>query len=265
MSWRERRVESWSELQRLLIEVSRIIGAFRPAYVYRGQADRNWRLESTLKREMGLISDRGIALEVEKRLSSEFEARAHAFLTPSLVRMLNDDGDRWSLMQHYGAPTRLLDWSRSPYVAAYFACASNSKTDGAVWFVHVKRLNSAVSDPSKPFFLDGKIGPDFFLEDGFARIGTFANGLEFDRMTAQQGVFTVCTDVLADHADAIAASPAVVDPDSIGKIIIPAALKLEILQQLRPMNISGASIYPGLDGLGKSLAESARLASKFGI
>jgi hypothetical protein len=53
------------------------------------------------------------------------------------------------LMQHYKAPTRLLDWSYSPYLAAYFACSSNPNIDGAIW-----ALNMQADDFTMPAAFD---------------------------------------------------------------------------------------------------------------
>ena len=44
---------------------------------------------------------------------------------------------RWlELAQHYGVPTRLLDWTENALIALYFACESNKNCDAVVWMLH---------------------------------------------------------------------------------------------------------------------------------
>lgn len=81
-----------------------------------------------------------------------------------------------------------------------------------------------------------------------------------DRMIAQQGVFTVCTNVLRDHADVIG-TMRLHGETALEKWIIPARLKSEILANLRSMNITAGALFPGIDGLGRSLEELATLRS----
>lgn len=80
------------------------------------------------------------------------------------------------------------------------------------------------------------------------------------RMAAQQGVFTVCTDVYRDHAQLL---QELLGPDSAGmayrRAVIPKRLKIEFLEQLRLMNITGASLFPGIDGVGRRTAEAANI------
>ena len=47
-----------------------------------------------------------------------------------------------TVMQHSGAPTRLLDWTRSPWAAAFFAAVENPDQDGAIWWYHQKALDA---------------------------------------------------------------------------------------------------------------------------
>src|SRR5690242_4737594 len=98
---------------------------------FRGHANANWRLEATLERAttqlvaaivgttFHLSQQRLRPGDHEKETLLEFQRGAHQHIqaTPADDELM----DWLALMQHHGAPTRLLDWTRSPYVALYFA------------------------------------------------------------------------------------------------------------------------------------------------
>lgn len=89
-------------------------------YIFRGQADAEWKLESTLAR----------ALKSTRLKSKEREQLEHAHLTNFRANLRGrsnydlgnvSDDELWALGQHFGLFTPLLDWTRSPYVALYFS------------------------------------------------------------------------------------------------------------------------------------------------
>ena len=170
----------------------------------------------------------------------------HLHLSSYLSQSLDDPTDCWALMQHHAAPTRLLDWTNSPYVAAYFACASHPDKDGVIWGVHTETLNSAFNNSEAGKLIrDGLLGSAFFDTWDPPRVCTTRSTVQTDRMVAQQGVFTICNDILSDHADVIDAQ---IDPKlrpaNHFKLTIASSLKIEILKQLRMMNISAGSFVP---------------------
>lgn len=111
---------------------------------YRGQQRKHWALLPNIIR-LG-CSDR----ETEDEIREEFVTRA-----PALSRyetLPANDWDFYFLMQHYGAPTRLLDWTESPTIALYFAVRDNpGYYDSAVWMLNPYGLNKSVVGKSEVF------------------------------------------------------------------------------------------------------------------
>lgn len=201
------------------------------------------------------------ALDVEEELLKQFRAQSHLHLKNYPVPDPTDLLYWWPLMQHHGAPTRLLDWTASPYVAAYFATVSHWNEDGAIWFVHPRTL---AEESEKAPSLELPLHELWLTPTATESVIAIPALMQSDRMIAQQGHFTLCFNVLGDQSQLLAkATVEHISPerDIFGKFIIPSDRKPEFLRQLRAMNVTATSLFPGLDGLGRSLAEVARLAS----
>ena len=108
-------------------------------WCFRGQANASWDLTPSLLR---CLKDLEVpheqtcwhATDIESKASERFWKAARQRTSPeNLPRERSDRVDWWALMQHHGCPTRLLDWTRSPYVALYFAVNQQFNSDGAVW------------------------------------------------------------------------------------------------------------------------------------
>ena len=115
------------------------------AYGFRGQSDAQWQLQPTLLRELRPhVPSPEKALALEASAVSEFRSQAHLFLPSGELAKTKDTVSWWTVMQHHGAPTRLLDWTTSIYVAAYFAVNQNPDRDGAIWVIHIHSLHTAM-------------------------------------------------------------------------------------------------------------------------
>lgn len=237
----------------------------RPGHVFRGQSKAKWTLEPKLLRELRGAKDRVAVLALEDRLDKEFFAQAH--LHPEYVDVgadpLSNWMDRAALMQHYGAPTRLLDWSVSPYVAAYFACAEHPEDDGAVFVVSPVALSKRMPPPQDHELLNAWMEGD----ETVRHVWFFPPSRRFTRQVSQLGHFSVSADVMAIHDPAIIEKlPPGSAADGPGLIaakwIIPSASKRDFLGALRQVNVSGFSLFGGLDGLGRSIREIAVIERK---
>ena len=237
---RTERIHQWSSLKAAF---GRIFKESRSPYLFRGQADEDWDLRPSLLRHIsrpGKKLDPKRVVDLEGKALAAFRSQAHLHLDDSIVSQSHTERDWWGLMQQYGAPTRLLDWTRSPYVAAYFAANEHFDRPGCIWLVCLDELVKVMSARHRP---DVVVLPHEYETPT-------------NRMVAQQSVAIYCTDVTADHAAVIDTGlPAESSPRMFHRYTFPAAQKPHILHELRQMNITAATLLPGIDGLGESIAE----------
>ncbi len=234
-----------------------------PDYLFRGQGDSEWSLEPSftrVARQRGLDRNKALQLEWESVVRFSVTVKNLLPLTNTFQLSLKPgqiDLVGWGpLMQHYGAPTRQLDWSMSPWVALYFTCFEKEESDGALWIADFKKVMERAE--SKVWAVKTLSVQDAFLQllrDASAPdVVAFSMALTSnERIDAQQGRFSLCTNPLANHADEMYAS------NGLMKIVIAKALKPKIMEDLYKMNITASSLFPGIDGLGKSIREFCRL------
>lgn len=117
----------------------------REWWLFRGQEDASWSMTSTLTRE---LERRNISLEYwsrsEMRAIRIFQRKAHLLLQPTPADLFE-----WvALMQHHGAPTRLLDFTGSPHVAAFFAL-DRARGPAAIWCLRSAALPKFEPSPRR--------------------------------------------------------------------------------------------------------------------
>ena len=176
-----------------------------------------------------------------ERLDAFFE-RAHLFLGADGVNRSGWGAVAWwAWMQHFGCPTRLLDWTHSPYVALYFAVADRQSCDSAVWSFPQSPVETLVTR------CYGRLQN---LEIGECRTGhprLYPLGLASHnaRSAPQQACFTMCMDLFLDHATAITdVSGELANEIQPFRLIVPGDLKPEFLSRLRIMNITAETLFP---------------------
>jgi hypothetical protein len=264
--WEQIEVRTFEEFVTAIRELTPAGVPFGEEFWFRGQNDAKWPLETSLMRsscKMSFTNDE--LIELEAVALKAFRWTAHLHVKPELLEKLKTIPCWWALMQHHRAPTRLLDWSLSPYVAAYFAVLQDGRDAwGAVWAFCSNHLREAFMqrDNREPI-------PDF---EASGVASWYENKLEWlkhsnivlplsfslassERIAAQQGKFTMSFHINAPH-DSIASQ---IDPRYVRKIVIPPEQKPVFLLRLRTMNITGASLFPGVDGLGMAMKELVSL------
>jgi hypothetical protein len=252
----EARVASWEELNRQLYENTwnPALQRYRSDYAYRGMTYSGQDLTTTLMRLGGNFH------ELEAHLLRNFKKYAR--------RDSATDDSEWNwlaMAQHHGVPTRLLDWTYSPYVALHFATEDVDayQHDGVVWcvnYVQVHRLlprklrNILSRERSNAFTVEllGESATSLGQLERLAR-GDFALFFEppslDERIVNQFALFSMMSSPSARLDDWLED----LGPDLVRRIIIPAPLKWEVRDKLDQANVTERVLFPGLDGLGRWL------------
>jgi hypothetical protein len=264
------RIDRWEQLIEKFEELD-------PGWVFRGQRDAGHDLRTSLERHTPRDLKPSSA---ESRLLYEFKRRAHLYLGPHQIPAPDDAGEWLALMQHFGAPTRLLDMTRSPYVAAYFAAEDMDESgECAVWAVQqiwcleaagaaiLKALppeeqtsaeNVARKEHISPALVQGVYSASLLRGDSWRANSTsvvvpFVPERLSERLSIQQGEFLVPLDVDRPFMENLSALEGA--DQHITKYIIGGSARGRILERLRIMNITRAQLFPGLDGFAQSFRQ----------
>jgi len=252
---------SWSQLRDKL-------AGYDHRWAFRGMASADWLLKTSLERL--LVSP---IVEAERYMLTTFQRRAHHYVRdcPKL-----DDYVEWlALMQHHGTPTRLLDCTRSPYIALFFALERQLDPTGqaAVWAIDVEACKQSATNILAPLNTDPTLSlgkPDVFKE-AFMREHENA-GLPSqlcvapiqpfrmnERLTIQQGLFLCPAQISSAFEQNLSAMS--LTGTRFEKHVFSATLRGDILSELNKMNINRASLFPGIDGFAQSLGLNVEIAT----
>jgi hypothetical protein len=226
-------ITSWNEFRQWAVTQ-------RPRnYIFRGQRNPN-KLVTSFHRTWRNDLRSWIADDV----SFLFGAVAERLTYPLQIGNLQHNAAIWSILQHHGYPTPLLDWSFSPFVAAYFAFQGADQTgskpriymfDQASWNQRYGRAN---------FIVDAAPDQLIVLE---------SMGVANPRHGPQQAISTVTN--VADVEEFIARKE---QDDGVGYLTVcdlPAESRPQIMRELELMGITYGSLFPGLDGICRDMRD----------
>ena len=151
-----------------------------------------------------------------------------------------DNGALWGYAQHHGFPTPLLDWTESPYIAAYFAFSERLEN---------QKLND--DEPVKIYYLNGKFVEinrpmNVKISDVYPRVWVFKPSSKGNqRLVFQQGLFLM-SNILEIEAYLVS-----LNKENLRAIEMPVALARKVIDELAYMGVNHLSLFPGLDGAAK--------------
>jgi FRG domain len=247
-------VRSWKEF---VTVVSRHEGR----WVYRGQ-QKDRPLQSSLEKcILAWDSDITLSPQIERQMIRDFRRR---YPDQNDAAIHDDTLYCLAMMQHHEAPTRLMDWTYSPFVAAKFAAGQGTR-DAAIWCLNAKWCQETA---------EAIVGNDLKLraEDAFRDDATFIpiyldahrrfvcleNPFRLNqRLVVQRGVFLCPGDISVRFQENIEAMDGWQSEQSLVKLVLnlDKEQSTDFANHLKQMNMTSASLFPGFDGFAFSLRE----------
>jgi len=260
-------------------------------WIYRGQESTKWRLTPSLERIAKSYDCPQITLqEREEEIINKFKRQAHQYLTHLPDKEKNLE---WlSLIQHHGGPTRLLDFTRSFYIGTFYAL-ENATGQAVLWAINRSildtKLLSVQQSNTQNIRKTAKEKVEQCLESPRVNFSDTPNVIAVkpwrlnQRMIIQQGWFLFPTSLdttfehnlcstfgildrkLPEKTDAKSVEELkqiIAEPTSnlaLVKMIFSKDIHLKAMRDLQQMNITAATLFPGLDGFARSLKLPLRI------
>ncbi len=185
--------------------------------VYRGAKSSEYLLLPKIGRFDEITNDD--LEEKERKMMQEFKGQAK----PYIDSMPDDEWDWLALAQHHGLPTRLLDWTRNPLVAAYFAVEKSFDSDSVIYVYKNAQ------------YIDTRYSTD---PRGVTSVSMFSPKHITPRITAQAGIFTIHPDPKEPFSS-----------DEIDTLVIKEKYRKKLKDTLSRYGIHRATLFPSVDGI----------------
>ena len=248
-------------------EVVERLSRFSSDWIFRGQKDKRWGLKPSIER----CAAPGFWNAQESRAYQAFRDRAPAYVRGAKCP---DSNLAWlAFMQHFGGPTRLLDWTQDSDVAVLFAVAdADRKTTSAVWAMHYSAI---LQESERLLSLDsGNVDDDnkfltTFFRATWPPVVMCVNTCQpCDRQKEQKGLF-LCSNATHSEYDFETCLKNVLQhcpqaqPRWLCKITIPPEARDELLTDLTKRGVTYERLFPDLGGLGRSLGIIESIRSNY--
>jgi hypothetical protein len=208
-------------------------------YVFRGQESNAWRIRTFFHRSGRSSLFKFVNQDVHQLHAHLSSLTEHHFNLKDEL----ENAAFYSLVQHHGYPTPLLDWTHSPFIAAYFAFRKK-RTDGEFVRIFVLDQREWAKDVPRSHWVSAAL-PHF----------SFLNPLAINnpRMVPQQALSTIAN--VDDIEEFVAFNERKNGKTYLEVIDLPVSERPQIVQELSLMGITAGSIFPGLDGACEQLKE----------
>jgi FRG domain len=220
---------------------------------FRGQSKAGWPLQPAVYRQGFPAANETDRLRVEQHLAQDFRVESAGLLTGR-----ETEAELYFLEQHYGLPTRLLDWTHNPLPALFFATDLPSD-DGELFVMDAFQMNT----PEHPDFGVATSRHRVFVK-AMEVISRWGNINDFPgfiipvrpdyidrRVTFQHSCFTFHVPTTATLTNA--------ENPSLWSFTIPAAAKAKIRSQLKLLGVDQFSIFGDLENLAKRLKAARQI------
>jgi hypothetical protein len=263
----EVRVKTWEECEKKLSSISSSANKHALSLLFRGHGNAGWMLQTTLERTLPqqrffVIEYYRLMLRTRPQIEAFTERQWDLPEYENIEKLTRDYNDfsmaltfgklqftRYMIyLRHHGFPSPLLDWSRSPYIAAYFAFRNPSGAEVAI-YVFSERTVKGVKERSSN-------------EGAIYSVGSYSRGHK--RHFLQQADYTMCVRFhdywgggsrewqFVDHEGVFARGRT--DQDVLWKIIIPATERLKVLRHLDTYNLNALSLFGSEESLMETMA-----------